>query len=117
MEKIILTQGGVYLAKLNPSKHAEIGKIRPVIVLTAQFILDIHPVNVLVCPLSSKSYPECKHLHVQLPPRQKLLKDSYALIEHCRSISINRIVEQDIAHITHKELSLIFKRLQVMCEM
>ena len=29
----ILTRGGVYLGKLNPAKHAEIGKVRPVIIL------------------------------------------------------------------------------------
>ena len=39
----ILTRGGVYLGKLNPAKHAEIGKVRPVIILNSQLILDSMP--------------------------------------------------------------------------
>lgn len=118
MGKIIpLTQGGVYLARLDPSKHAEVGKIRPVIILMGQFILDIQPVAVLVCPLSSQSYEGCSHLHVQLPPRDNLQKESFALVEHCRSISVKRLVEPRLAQLTSNELELIFTRLRHMCNM
>lgn len=112
-----LTQGGVYLARLDPSKHAEIGKIRPVVILMGQFVLDIHPVSVLICPLSSQSYPECAKLHVALSPRDSLQKDSYALVEHCRSISVKRLMEPRLAQLTTKELGLIFMRLRYMCNM
>ena len=118
MEKVgVLMQGGVYLAKLDPAKHSEIEKIRPAIILMAQFILDVQPASVLVCPLSSQSYPHCSHLHVKLPPRDNLLKDSYALVEHCRSISVTRLIEPRIAQVAISELSLIFKRLKLMCDM
>lgn len=30
-----LTRGGIYLAKLNPAKKDEVGKIRPVVVLNS----------------------------------------------------------------------------------
>ena len=113
----LLTQGGVYLARLDPSKHAEVGRIRPVVVLMSQFVLDIQPVSVLVCPLSSQSYPECSQLHVALPPRDSLQKDSYALVEHCRSISIKRLIEPRLAQLTMQELGLIFVRLRHMCNM
>jgi len=112
-----LTQGGVYLARLDPAKHAEVGKIRPVVVLLGQFVLDIQPASVLICPLSSQSYPECAQLHVALPPRDSLQKDSYALVEHCRSISVKRLVEPRLAQLTQKELGLIFIRLRQMCNM
>lgn len=118
MDKITpLTQGGVYLARLDPAKHAEIGKIRPVVVLMGQFILDIQPLSVLVCPLSSHSYEGCSSLHVKLPPRDNLQKDSYALVEHCRSISVKRLIEPRLAQLSSAELKLIFKRLQHMCDM
>lgn len=55
-EKIILTRGGIYLAKLNPAKLSEVGKVRPVIILNCQKILDSQPPIVFICPLSSKSY-------------------------------------------------------------
>ena len=118
MEKLtILTQGSVYLARLDPSKHAEIGKIRPVVVLMGQFVLDVQPASVLICPLSSQSYPECSKLHVTLSPRGGLQKNSYALVEHCRSISIKRLIAPSLAQLTAKELGLIFIRLRHMCNM
>ena len=118
MEKVTpFTQGGVYLARLDPSKHTEVGKIRPVVMLMGQFILDVYPLSVLVCPLSSQSYPGCSHLHVQIPPRDNLQKESFALVEHCRSISVKRIVENRLAQLAPDELGLIFKRLRDMCNM
>ena len=36
----IFQRGGIYLAKLNPTKYDEIGKLRPVVILTSQNILN-----------------------------------------------------------------------------
>lgn len=112
MEKIILTRGGVYLAKLDPAKKAEIGKMRPVVILTAQLILNSTPPLLFICPLSSQSYPAFKALHVELPPRDNLQKKSYALVEHCRSITIDRLVYPRLAQLTPSEINLILHRLQ-----
>lgn len=108
----ILTQGGIYLARLDPAKAAEVGKIRPVVILNAQAILDIVPPTVFVCPLSSQSQPEFSSLHVKLPARDNLKAVSYALPEHCRSISIRRIVYPRLAQLTSAELLVILHRLQ-----
>ena len=118
MEKIKhFVQGGIYLAGLDPSKHEEIGKIRPVIVLVAQIILDIYPATVFVCPLSSKSYPACAHLHLLLQPRDNLHKTSYALLEHCRAVSSKRLFMPRLAQLTLEELTALFTRLRYMLDM
>ena len=36
-----LTRGGVVLARLDPAKGAEIGKLRPVVLLSADEILEV----------------------------------------------------------------------------
>ena len=108
----ILTQGGIYLARLDPSKAAEIGKIRPVVILNSQAILDIMPPTVFVCPLSSQSHPKFSSLHVKLSARDNLNATSYALVEHCRSITIKRIVYPRLAQLTSAELLVILHRLQ-----
>jgi mRNA interferase MazF len=110
--KEILTRGGVYLARLDPSKGGEIGKVRPVVILNSQIILDIMPPTVLVCPLSSQSHPRFESLHVEMPPRDNLKVTSYALVEHCRSIAIRRMVFPRLAQLTSSELLLILHRLQ-----
>lgn len=106
-----LTQGGVYLARLDPAKGAEIGKIRPVVVLMAPEILAVHPIVVFVCPLSSQSQPAYAGLHVELPARDGLQKTSFALVEHCRSIGRQRILLPRIAKLESEELRTIIQRL------
>lgn len=113
-EKIKFTQGGVYLAKLDPVKHTEVGKIRPVVILTAPLILEALPAILFVCPLSSQSYPEFKALHIKLPPRDNLQKISFALVEHCRAISTKRLMMLRLAQLTPDELFIILSRLQRM---
>lgn len=112
VEQEILTQGGVYLARLDPAKAAEVGKIRPVVVLNTQAILDIIPPTVFICPLSSQSQPEFSSLHIKLSARDNLKVTSYALVEHCRSITIRRIVYPRLAQLTSSELRVILHRLK-----
>lgn len=110
-QKELLTQGGIYLAKLDPSKTTEVGKIRPVIVLNSQTILNSTPSIIFICPLSSQSQPEFNSLHILLTPRDGLKVISYTLVEHCRAISISRIVYPRIAQVTTEELNIIIHYL------
>ena len=47
----------------------------------------------------------------------ELAQDSYALVEHFRSIAIKRLIAPRLAQLTTKELGLIFIRLRHMCNM
>ena len=47
-----LVRGGIYLAKLSPTKGVEPGKTRPVVVIQRQEILGSYP-TVLVVPITS----------------------------------------------------------------
>ena len=102
----------LFRSKLNPAKHAEVGKVRPVIILNSQLILDSMPPIIFICPLSSQSQKEFRNLHYELNPRDNLRAKSYALIEHCRAISINRIVYPRIGQLSKSELDNILNRLQ-----
>ncbi|MEA0971770.1 Type II toxin-antitoxin system PemK/MazF family toxin [Candidatus Megaera venefica] len=108
----ILTRGGIYLARLDPAKGEEIGKIRPIIILNSQVILNQIPPIIFICPLSSQSQPEFKHLHVELEVRDNLKVTSYALVEHCRSITINRVIHPRLAQTTSTELNSILHKLR-----
>lgn len=110
----ILSRGGIYLAKLNPNKEDEIGKVRPVVILNSQTILDKKPPIIFVCPLSSQSHSEFNALHFELAPRDNLKAKSYALTEHCRSISLSRVIYPRLAQITNSELNSILHKLQFL---
>ncbi len=108
---VLLTRGGVYLARLDPAKGAEVGKLRPVVVLTDQFLLDVKPAHVFVCPLSGRSNQDYQALHLSLPARDNFKVQSYALVEHCRAISIRRLQSERLAKLEIDELNEIIRRL------
>lgn len=111
------TRGGIYLAKLNPAKKDEVGKIRPVILLNAQAILDTNPPIVFVCPLSSKSQSQLSKLHICLDIRDNLKIKSYTLVEHCRSINIGRIIHPRIAQLTPTEIQNVLDKLKILIDL
>lgn len=112
--KDVLTRGGVYLARLDPAQGAEVGKLRPVVLLMHQTLLDVNPPQLFVCPLSSRSDPAYEALHLQLAPRDGLRVTSYALVEHCRSISVRRIRSERLAQLDDNEINDLVHRLQQM---
>ena len=112
-----LTRGGVYLARLDPAKGAEVGKLRPVVVLTDDKLLEVEPPHVFVCPLSSRFEPAYAALHLALSARDNLRAKSFALVEHCRAISIRRLLEERLAQLTVGEVNEIARRLQRMIGM
>lgn len=112
-----LIQGGIYLARLDPRKGAEIGKLRPVAVLSAQTLLESEPPLIFICPLSSRSDPAFQALHVLLPKRGDIRVDSYALVEHCRAISRQRLTGDLVARLSAEELAIILHRLTRMLGM
>lgn len=115
-QKEILTRGGIYLARLDPAKTNEVGKIRPVIILNSQIILDSLPPVIFICPLSSQSHPKFNNLNFELEARDSLAVKSYALTEHCRSISITRIIYPRLAQITSYELKRILHIFQKLID-
>jgi len=114
VDKIKWIQGGVYLARLGRPQPNKVNKVTPVVLLTAQKILDIKPHTVLVCPLSGFSQKEFKPLHVELPPRDNLKATGYAMVEHCRTISIKRLTQPRLAQLHVQELKFIVRRLKLM---
>jgi mRNA-degrading endonuclease toxin of MazEF toxin-antitoxin module len=97
---------------LDPVKGAEVGKRRPVVTLTDQTLLDIKPAHVFICPLSSSSDKSYQALHVKLSARDNLHVESYALAEHCRSISIRRLQPERLAQLDPEEVTRIIHKLQ-----
>lgn len=110
MEKPIsqmLDYGGVYLVRFDPAKGAEVGKQRPAVVLQSSVMLQAGVPTVLVCPLTSELRAGLEIIRVEIPPRDRLQKSSYAMVEHVRSIAVQRIVPDKLAQISraeHREL-------------
>jgi len=107
-------RGDIVLAHLNPNRGAEIGKVRPVIVLTQTPLIETGLPVLFVVPLSSQNWPELNAMRVEITARERLLKTSYAVLEQARSIDRNRINNTILTRLTQTELRQIEAKLTLM---
>lgn len=86
-------RGEIWLANLNPGKGTEPGKIRPVLIIQCQELLDvIHP-STLIIPLTSNLIDDAEPLRLRIPAGERLKKDSDLLVDQVRAIDNKRLVD------------------------
>jgi mRNA interferase MazF len=84
----------VYTADLNPRFGTEPGKIRPVVVVQTDSLNLVHP-STLICPLTTKVYPDSDLLRVHLRKGEAgLPSPSDILVDQIRAIDNQRLVKQ-----------------------
>ena len=111
-----MRQGEIVIARLDPAKGGELGKQRPVVVLTGTDFLEARPNLLLVCPLMSTFDPKYTEFLVPIPARAGLDRDSYAAIIQCRTISRQRILAKGrvFARCTPLELATLLDHLLML---
>lgn len=85
------SQGEVWLADLNPRHGTEPGKVRPVLVVQNQALLDIDHPSTLVIPLTTNLVDDALPLRLRVTARDRLEKDSDLLIDQLRAIDNARL--------------------------
>lgn len=108
--------GSVWLANLNPNKGVEPGKVRPVLILQNQGLLNMgHPSTVIV-PMTTQmdaanpdedNYP----LRVRIHAKDKLKQNSELLIDQVRAIDNVRLISP-LTKITHKQLQTVYAAMR-----
>lgn len=87
-------QGEIWLFDPEPTKGKEIGKkIRPCIVISNNVWNKISTGLVIVVPVTSKKKEISTHVQIT-PPEGSLAIESFALCEHIRSISRERLIKK-----------------------
>lgn len=87
-----IKQYDIWLADLNPARGTEPGKTRPVVIVQTDLLNEIHP-STLICPITSKIYPEMELLRVHLAKNQ-LDKPSDILVDQIRAIDNQRLLQR-----------------------
>ena len=100
----MIERGVVYLAKLNPAKGEEPGKIRPVLVLQTDLLNSVGHTTVIILPLTTRLVDDVTPLRLRITRREKLKSDSDILCDQIRAIDRNRIVGEGLARLSEKEL-------------
>ncbi|MHB9118942.1 MAG: type II toxin-antitoxin system PemK/MazF family toxin [Burkholderiales bacterium] len=89
-------RGAVYLANLNPGRGSEPGKIRPVLVVQNQGLLDAGHPSTIVIPLTTTLTDDAEPLRLRLKARDGLERDSDLLIDQLRAIDNRRLIGETL---------------------
>jgi len=86
-------RGSVWLANLNPGRGTEQGKIRPVLIVQSQALLEADHPSTLIVPLTSNVIDDAEPLRLRLPAQGGLDKDSDLLLDQLRAIDNKRLIQ------------------------
>ncbi len=113
----MIRRGEIWVANLNPTRGSEIGKIRPVLVLQADWLTEQGASTVIVVPLTSQVRPTASALRFTIKARDRLLKDSQVVPEKIRAVDRTRFGPGPLARLEEPELATIEKQLRAILGM
>lgn len=109
-----MRRGEVWLGNLNPNRGREIGKIRPVLILQADFLLAAGEPTVIVLPLTSQVRKSKEPLHVTIPARDRLRETCQVMTEQPRTLDSGRLLDGPLTRLTRDEMSAVEKSFRMV---
>ncbi|MCH9740918.1 MAG: type II toxin-antitoxin system PemK/MazF family toxin [Epsilonproteobacteria bacterium] len=110
-------KGEIYLAKLNPRKGSEVGKVRPILIFQTNMLNEIeHPTTVII-PLSTYLIDDAYPLRYRVSKREALEQDSDLLCDQIRAIDNQRIVSDKLAELSLQELLEVDEQIKIVLEL
>jgi mRNA interferase MazF len=91
-----------------------VGKVRPVVVIQADLLMDAGIPTVLVVPLTTQMRRGAELLRVLIPARERLVRDSYAMAEQPRALDRTRLGEGPLTRLTAEELLKLERALRAV---
>jgi mRNA interferase MazF len=104
-----MRRGEVWLGNLNPNRGQEIGKIRPVLILQADFLLAAGEPTVIVLPLTTQVRKSKEPLHVTVAARDRLRQTCQVMPEQPRTLDRRRLLDGPLTRLTRDEMSAVEK--------
>lgn len=89
----LMRRGEIWLANLNPQRGTEPGKVRPVLIVQSQALLDAEHPSTLVVPVSTRLIDDARPLRLRITARSGLDKDSDLLLDQLRAIDNKRLTQ------------------------
>jgi mRNA interferase MazF len=106
-----MKRGEIWVANLNPNRGAEVGKIRPVLIMQADFLIDQGEPTIIVLPLTTQVRASKQPLHVTIPARDRLLQPCQVMPEQPRTLDRNRLGHGPLTRVTSEEMKAVEKSL------
>jgi mRNA interferase MazF len=110
-------RGEIWTANLNPARGREIGKIRPVLIVQADELLDAQVPMVAVLPLTTRVYSEFKLWRINVPARDRLREACQVVVDQPRALDRRRIGDGPLTMLSPTELAAVERSLRVVLGM
>jgi mRNA interferase MazF len=101
--------GEIWLANLNPGRGTEAGKIRPVLILQNQALLDADHPSTLIVPLTTSLIDDAEPLRLCIPAQGGLNKDSDLLVDQLRAIDNKRLIDGPLLRLDDVTLGRLYQ--------
>ena len=100
--------GEIWIANLNPGRGTEPGKVRPVLILQHQALLDARHPSTLVVPLTTQLVDDAAPLRIRVAAQDRLLRDSDLLIDQLRAVDNRRLVDGPLCELSAAYLESVY---------
>jgi mRNA interferase MazF len=101
--------GEVWLANLNPGRGSEPGKIRPVLILQNQALLDAEHPSTLIIPLTTNLIEDAEPLRLRIIAQGGLDKDSDLLVDQLRAIDNKLLIEGPLLRLDDEVMRRVYR--------
>lgn len=108
----MMRRGEIWTANLNPTRGTEIGKIRPVIIIQADWLTEAGSDTVLVIPLTTQHRETLDALRVTILARDQLRETCYTVAEKARALDRSRFGIGPLTVATEEELAALEQQLK-----
>ena len=108
--------GEVWLANLNPGRGTEPGKMRPVLIVQGQALLDAGHPSTLVVPLTTNLMNDAAPLRLRVTARERLDQDSDLLIDKLRAIDNRRLSTGPLARLPVASMREVYRAIAEVLE-
>ena len=109
-----MRRGEIWVGNLNPNRGREAGKIRPVLILQADFLLAEGEPTVIVLPLTTQVRSSKEPLHVTIPARDRLREICQVMTEQPRTLDRQRLLDGPLTRLTREEMSAVEKSFRMV---
>lgn len=112
-----MRRGEVWVANLNPPRGKEMGKIRPVVVLQAEWLTRQGVRTVVVLPLTTRYRQSLEPLRTLIPARDRLRADCQVVPEKIRALDRSKFGKGPLTMLTNDEMIAVQKSLKAVLGM
>jgi mRNA interferase MazF len=110
-------RGEIWTANLNPARGQEIGKIRPVLIIQGDELIEAATPMVVVLPLTTQVYPAFKLWRIGIPARDRLREPCQVVVDQPRALDRARLGDGPLTRLTRPELEAVERSLRVVLGM